>query len=446
MTGLLFPLWQIDQQEYRAICAYLGITPKTQLYDRLSDYLARASFHFGRPQGFSRFLATPRLTRFRIGRLDLATKLFFPDHPVRHVLNGVIALYECDGEGYAQMAALPGGWRGALSIFKWALDFALNLAISIPWLVLQLLIYIAGTPFRLKENLEGLRVLITGVNRGLGRDLMLHCLEGGADVVGTVRSRESLNNLKAQLPAEAPVTLLVADLSRPEAIVDALLEARIPADSIHLAILCAGVKYSRTSVLSLPSLRDTFQVNFFSAVAFAAWLCKPGRPDRTLTCSLAGAVGNAVEQRGKSYVHAAPLDSESDGQRPAKTAVVLISSMGRWHGMPFSAGYNASKAALSIWGESLDMELRRAIGRQFTVTIVEAGIFDSRMTDRKRVTRILLAPRRRVAARVISGALAGKRTIRPPFWFAILTWGVCLFGRNFRYRLFARAKVSEEGP
>jgi short-subunit dehydrogenase len=51
--------------------------------------------------------------------------------------------------------------------------------------------------------------------------------------------------------------------------------------------------------------------------------------------------------------------------------------MGRWHGMHFSCGYNASKAALSIWGESLDMELRRRAGRKFTVTVVEPGMFAS---------------------------------------------------------------------
>ena len=96
MSELLFPLWQIDAQEYRAACAYLRLTPEARLYDHLSRYLAEAPFRFPHPGGFSRYLAGPRLTGFRIGRLDPMTKLFLPDHPLRHVLNGVIALHECD--------------------------------------------------------------------------------------------------------------------------------------------------------------------------------------------------------------------------------------------------------------------------------------------------------------------------------------------------------------
>jgi len=95
---------------------------------------------------------------------------------------------------------------------------------------------------------------------------------------------------------------------------------------------------------------------------------------------------------------------------------------------------------LSIWGESLDMELRRGSGRRFTVTVVEPGMFASGMTRPTPLTRLLFASRRDVASRIVSGALAGRRVIRPPLWFALLTWGVCLMGRNFRYRLLARAK------
>ena len=114
--------------------------------------------------------------------------------------------------------------------------------------------------------------------------------------------------------------------------------------------------------------------------------------------------------------------------------------MGRWHGMHFSGGYNASKAALSIWGESLDMELRQRGNRRFTVTVVEPGIFASGMTRQTPLGRALFASRRKVAARILSGALAGRSTIRPPRWFALLTWAICLIGRDNRYRLLARAK------
>jgi short-subunit dehydrogenase len=171
--------------------------------------------------------------------------------------------------------------------------------------------------------------------------------------------------------------------------------------------LNAGVKYDGESVLSLANLRDTFQVNCFSAAEFAAWLCTP---------------------------------TTREARAADRVALVLVSSMGRWHGMHFVCGYNASKAALSIWGESLDMELRHSGNRRFTVTIVEPGIFESGMSRHTARTRFLFAARRDVAHRIVSGALAGERAIRPPVWFALLTWAVCLAGRDFRYHLFTRAK------
>ena len=100
-------------------------------------------------------------------------------------------------------------------------------------------------------------------------------------------------------------------------------------------------------MLSLRELRETLQVNFFAAAELANWLC--------------GAVSEAAS------------GATSDRALSSTTRVVLVSSMGRWHGMHYSGGYNASKAALSIWGESLDMELRQRGNRRFTVTDRRTG-------------------------------------------------------------------------
>ena len=439
MSELLFPRWQIDAQEYRAVCAYLRLTPDARLYDRLSRYLAEAPFRFPRPGGFSRYLAKPRLTGFRIGRLDPMTKLFLPGHPLRHVLNGVIALHECDPRGYRELAAAPLGWRALLTVSGQVLAFVVNLAISLPWLALQWIGYAAGTAFRPADGLIGKRALITGVSRGLGRDLMLGCLEGGAEVIGVVRNRESREALQAQIPAQARATLLVADLSIPGSLFAALQEAQIPADSVAIAILSAAIKHDGKSVLSLPELRETFQVNFYAAVELADWLC--GSASGLDVASAAKANRDGSEAPGVASVAATSSgEATHDRALSSTTRVVLVSSMGRWHGMHFSGGYNASKAALSIWGESLDMELRQCGHRRFTVTVVEPGIFASGMTRQTPLTRMLFVSRQKVAARILSGALAGRPAIRPPRWFALLTWAICLIGRNNRYRIFASAK------
>jgi len=141
MTTHIRPDWRIEPQEYDALCAYLGTTPKPHLYAHLTTYLASARKRLSRPTGFSRYLAAAPLTGWRIARLDVATKLFIPDHPIRHALNAAIAIHECDGEAYGEMAAAPRGWTTVPRMLGWGLGFALNLAISIPWLGWQLVRY-----------------------------------------------------------------------------------------------------------------------------------------------------------------------------------------------------------------------------------------------------------------------------------------------------------------
>jgi NAD(P)-dependent dehydrogenase (short-subunit alcohol dehydrogenase family) len=417
-SDVLFPLWQVDREQYAAVCSHLGIGPKPHLYDRLSAHLAKAPFRCQRPKGFALFLGQLRHTRFRIARLDLATKILFPGHPIRHVLNAVIALHECDGESYREMAAAPTGWRLVLAAIGWGSEFVLSAAVTIPWLAWQGLVYVLGSPFRPHNSLAGARVLVTGVNRGLGRDLMLECLEQGASVVGTVRTLATRDALLASLPTEAPVTLLVADLSSPGAVWASLNGAESAADSIDLAILNAGVKHSGASALSLPELRDTFQVNLFAAAELAAWLRQPaGQAERTAAAA-----------------------------QPRATSLVVVSSMGRWHGMHFTGGYNASKAALSIWAESLEMETGSSKLSPLQVTIVEPGLFDSGMSRQSGLAGLLFSPRRTVARRILAGALRGRRTLRPPFWFALLTWAVCLGGRDLRRWLFSRFNRGDANP
>jgi len=393
----LFPVWQIDQQEYEAVCAYLDISPKAHIYEKLCDYLLRAPFLFSRPKGFLLFLAKPRLTRFRIARMDLLSKLFFKNHPIRYILNSVIALYECDGEGYPEISAAPYGWKLPFSLLGWGIELVISLSIALPRLCWQFIIYIISFSFLLKGDLTGKQVLITGVNRGLGLELLLYSLQQGAEVIGTVRNRESSDELLERLPKETPVKLLVFDLSQTNALTEALQENNITGDSIDIAVLCAGIKYSDSSVLSMSNLRNTFEVNFFSSIEFSNWLCASSN----------------------------------------KTALVLISSIGRWHGMHSSGGYNASKAALSIWGESLEMELYNSGKHNCNVMIVEPGIFESGMMKMSASRNFLFASRDELAIRIISGALTGKKVLRYPYWFALLTWTVCLGGRSFRNRLFA---------
>lgn len=410
MNGDLFPLWQIDRREYALVCAYLGVPAVDELYQRLSRHLAAEAVANPPPQGFARHLARPALTAFRLARLDHASRWFFPDHPVRHVLNATLALHECHGPSFRALGQAPTGAAAWWAMAGWGMRFAAGAALTLPWLGVQALGWALARPFTAAEDLRGRRVLVTGVARGLGRDLMLECLERGAAVVGTVRTVQAVQALRDELPPAAPLRLVAADLAQPGALPAALDAAGVGPNEVDMAIACAGTKHASRPALDLAAVRDTVQVNLLAAVELAAWFAGTNAP------------------------------ASSQHAEPRPRSLVVVSSMGRWHGMHGSGGYNASKAALSIWAESAEMDLQRAAPGRYRVTIVEPGLFASGMTSATGIGRWLIAPRRRVAAAIVDGALRGRRTIRPPAWFAGLTWGVCLAGRALRARLFGRVK------
>lgn len=396
---VLFPAWQPSVAEYAAICRYLGLTPQPALYPRLLSHLAEAALSQAPLTPWQRHLAERRRSAFWIARMDWVTRLFLPTHPLRHWLNAVIALHECTALGHAELNRVPRGGALFRQMPLWALRLLWDSLLTGAWLVGQGLGYGLSLGWRRREHgLAGKQVLITGAGRGLGWDLTLAALERGARVVGVVRDRSRLPAGLGQLPAHAALQWLEADLAEPGALTRALDAAGVDAATLDLAILSAGIKREHASVLSEPDLRLTLQVNLHANVEFAAWY------------------------------HA----------RGGRGRLVLISSMGRWHGMPDTGGYNASKAALSIWGESLDMEL---IGQARPgVLIVEPGLFASGMVGQGGLQGRLSLPRRRVAERILEAALQGRRSLRPPLWFACLTWGLCLVGRGLRGRVLTRAR------
>jgi len=117
------------------------------------------------------------------------------------------------------------------------LGLALNLVLTLPWLHGRACCTCCVQPFgAVRNNLRGQRVLITGVGRGLGRDLMLHCLERGADVVGVVRDRASSNVCVSSCRRRAPLTLVIADLATPGALSEALEGAKLERDTFSIVI------------------------------------------------------------------------------------------------------------------------------------------------------------------------------------------------------------------
>lgn len=393
----LFPAWQPSYAEYAAVCRYLQLTPQAELYPRLLAHLAEAALTQPPLTPWARFLGRGRRSRFWLARMDLVSRLFLPTHPVRHWLNATLALHECTAQGHGELTRVPQGWRLWLVLPQWALVLAAGGLLTGAWLVYRALGY--GLSLRWlqpADTLAGRGVLVTGASRGLGWDLARLALERGARVYAVVRDRQRLP-AAGLLPDKAPIRWIEADLAVPGALTRALQAADIRPEMIDYALLAAGTKHD-ASVLDQAALRQTFQVNLYANVEFAAWY---------------------HAQRGQGHL-------------------VLVSSMGRWHGMPDTGSYNAAKAALSIWGESLEMEqIRQGKGGML---IVEPGLFTSGMVRAGGLQGRLSMPRLQVAERILEAATRGRRSLRPPLWFAWLTWGLCLAGRRLRARVLTRAR------
>lgn len=396
-----FPCWQPSYAEYAAVCRYLGLTPQARLYPMLCRHLAREALTHPPLSNWARHLAERPRTPGWIARMDVVSRLFMPTHPVRYLLNGVMALHECTAQGYAEMASTPTGagvwWRLPL----WLAGALAQTVLALAWFVGQGTLYALTRSWRQPApGLAGRRILITGVGRGLGRDLAMAVLERGGRVVGVLRDRRQFPTELLDLIPDARLTLIETDLSQPGSLVARLRAQGLAPTDIDLAILSAGMKQDGTSVLDPTSVRQTFEVNLFANVDLAAWYFTQG------------------------------------GQGP----IVLISSMGRWHGMPHTSGYNASKAALSIWGESLEME-RIARGQGAArILIVEPGLFASGMVGDGGLKARLSVSRPHIARMILDAALRGRRSLRPPVWFAWLTWALVLSGRGLRARLLVRAR------
>lgn len=397
--GILFLTWQPTYAEYTTVCRYLRLTPQPQLYARLLSHLAEAALTQPPLSAWARHLSRGRRGRFWLACMDLVSRLFMPTHPVRFWLNTTLALHECTAQGHAELSRVPRGWWLWLTLPWWCGVLAATALLAGGWLMYR------GLGFGLRlgwshraDTLAGRGVLVTGASRGLGWDLAMLALERGARVYAVIRDHRHLPEAAKHLPAKAPIQWIEADLAVPGALTQALQSANIQAATIDYALLAAGVKHDATSVLDEAALRQTIQVNLYANVEFAAWY-------------------HAHARRGR---------------------IVLVSSMGRWHGMPATGGYNASKAALSIWGESLDMELTaRAMP---AVLIVEPGLFASGMVHARGLQGLLSLPRQEVAQRIIEAALQGRRSLRPPLWFAWLTWGLCLTGRRLRAHVLRQAR------
>lgn len=221
-------------------------------------------------------------------------------------------------------------------------------------------------------------VWITGASTGFGKSLAIKLAQQGIKVAVSARSRERLNKLANEHQNIYPYVLDVTDLAKLKQTVSAINE---DLGQIDLAILNAGVGVP-VDVLSTShqSFHNTAAVNYIGTI------------DGVL------AVLPAMRERGAGHI-------------------AIVASLAGYRGLPGSAAYSSSKAALINFAESIRPELQQ-VG--IITSVINPGFIETPMTDQNDFPMPFLLSADEAADRALKGLKAGEFEIAFPRRFVAL--------------------------
>ena len=217
---------------------------------------------------------------------------------------------------------------------------------------------------------EFTNIVITGASSGIGEALALDYAAPGIALALNGRDGERLAKVADSCRARgATVDAAPTDVTDRDAL-GAWLVGFDNAHPVDLLVANAGVSIdkSNSSLDDFAIVRKTFDVNV-------------------------GGVLNTVE----------PLIGRFTARKQGQ--IGIVSSLASFVGLPYSASYNASKAAVRVWGESIRFPLKR---HNVGVSVICPGFVTSRMTAEAPFPMPFLMSAGR-ASRIIRDGLARNR-------------------------------------
>ncbi len=179
---------------------------------------------------------------------------------------------------------------------------------------------------------------VTGASTGIGRELSLRLSRQGVRVAASARSGDKLAELVAADAGIRAFPLDVTDHAEVAAVHRCIVEAMGP---VELAVLNAGVWHPmQASAYDAGQAIHSMQVNYFGIV-------------------------NALESLIPAMI------ANGKGQ------IALVASVAGYRGLPMSAAYAPSKAAVINLAEVLRLELSR---QGIVVSLVNPGFVETPMT------------------------------------------------------------------
>jgi short-subunit dehydrogenase len=236
--------------------------------------------------------------------------------------------------------------------------------------------------------LKGQVVVVTGAASGMGRALCRELARAGARLGLLDRNGDGLASLQDELRSEGvSCKQSAADVRDRQAVRVAIASLGEILGPVDLLVACAGITgVTLVEDLAIEETEDILRVNLLG-VAYAI-----------------DAVLPEMLQRRRGHL-------------------VALSSLAGCRGVPFSAGYCASKAALVNYLESLRPALRR---RGIAVTTVLPGFVRTPLLERARVQAPMAWMEPETAARHILRAI--RRRCRVHAFPPSTRWGIAVLG------------------
>ncbi|WP_425065348.1 SDR family NAD(P)-dependent oxidoreductase [Reyranella sp.] len=235
-------------------------------------------------------------------------------------------------------------------------------------------------------------IVLTGASSGIGEALALDYAAPGVALALTGRDAERLEAVAGACRAKGAIvvadTIDVTDRDR----MLPWLTAFDQAHPVDLVIANAGISIDK----------DNSSLDDFSIIR------------KTLDVNVNGML-NTVEPL------LAPMIARKRGQ------IAVVSSLAGFIGLPYSASYNASKAAVRVWGESIRYVLKKdGIG----VSVICPGFVVSRLTAEAPFPMPFIMTSAKASAIIRRGLAANRPRIAFPIGTKAAVWlGTTLPGR-----------------
>lgn len=248
-------------------------------------------------------------------------------------------------------------------------------------------------------------VMITGASSGIGRGLALELSRRGAKVGLVARRADSLAELVQEIESAGGKALaLPADVMNADSLRGAADQLRSDLGPIDMLIANAGVG----ATIDAAELKGSAVANVINVNVLGA-------------ANSVEAVVPEMVKRGSGHL-------------------VVISSLAAYRGLPKSAAYCASKAAVSAFFESLRLDLQP---RGIAVTIIHPGFIKTPLTAGRQAQMPFLMELDDAVQKIVSAIERRKRSYAFPWQLASVV-RVGMIMPNFMYDWFSRRNSFRE--